>query len=37
LRVEVLDLGHLILIIVLIPYGWYLCTKLNNIPYTFVE
>jgi hypothetical protein len=33
----VLDLGHFVLIIIFIPYGWYLYTKLNNIPYTFVE
>jgi hypothetical protein len=37
LGVEVLNLGHLVLIIILIPDGWYLCSKLNNIPYTFVE
>jgi hypothetical protein len=28
------NLGHLVLIIIFIPYGWYLYTKLNNIPYT---
>jgi hypothetical protein len=37
LGVEVLDLGHFVLIIIFIPYGWYLYTKLNNVPYTFVE
>jgi hypothetical protein len=31
------DLGHLVLIIIFIPYGWYLYTKLNNISYAFVE
>jgi hypothetical protein len=33
----VLDLGYLVLIIIFIPYGWYLYSKLNNIPYALVE
>jgi hypothetical protein len=37
LGVEVHDLGHFVLIIIFIPYGWYLYTKLNNIPYAFVK
>jgi cbb3-type cytochrome oxidase subunit 3 len=31
------NLGYFVLIIVFIPYGWYMYTKLNNILYTFVE
>jgi hypothetical protein len=30
-------LGHLVRVVVFIPYGWYLYTKLNNIPYACVE
>jgi hypothetical protein len=31
------DLGNLVRIIIFIPYGWYLYSKLNNIPNTSVE
>jgi hypothetical protein len=32
-----MNLGHFIRIIVFIPYGWYLYTKLNNVPNARVE
>jgi hypothetical protein len=37
LRVEVPNLGGLIRVVVLVPHLWCLRSKLNNIPYTFVE
>jgi hypothetical protein len=37
LGVEVPNLGNFIRIVVLIPYGWYLYTKLNNVLNTSVE
>jgi hypothetical protein len=37
LGVKVSDLGDLVRVISFIPYGWYLRSKLNNIPYASVE
>jgi hypothetical protein len=37
LGVEVLDLGYLVRVIAFIPHGWFLRTKLNNVPNTSVE
>jgi hypothetical protein len=31
------DLGNFVRIVSFIPFGWYLCSKLNNIPNTSVE
>jgi hypothetical protein len=37
LGVKVSDLGNLVRIISFIPYRWYLCSKLNTVPYASVE
>jgi hypothetical protein len=37
LGVEVPDLGNLVRVISFIPFGWYLRSKLNNIPYACME
>jgi hypothetical protein len=37
LGVEVPDLGNFVRIISFIPYGWYLRSKLNNVPNARVE
>jgi hypothetical protein len=37
LRVEVFYLGGLIGVLVLVTHMWYLRSKLNNIPYAFME
>jgi hypothetical protein len=37
LGVEVSNLGGLVRVIVLIPHLWFLRSKFNNVPYSFVE